>query len=323
MNKVFGVVGSASIDIYAVSRFFKHQKDQDQIVLDHNSQLWLDDSVQEASGAGLLSAIVFARQGLKTHLVTKTGADFFSKIINAVAEKEAITLNSNHESNKRHTDTTIHLSSGGSDQTNLHFTGSFTSLSKQDCSQLPAVLNWLHIATLPDEKSVLLHLLKVAKASQAKISINPRFVDSIASKTLLKTLAQCDLVVLSADEACILLGQHLQLEELAIATASLGLPHLVIYDSKQGAVAIENGKIYNADQKSHNTENDSTGAEVVFSAGYCCEYAKSSDITLALTFGLAQAYSVQTVAGATSAILQKPALEPLQVEEDLLKEGIE
>ena len=86
MSQVFGVVGSASVDIYAISRFFSRQKNQNQIVLDHGSQLWLDDSVQEPNGAGLLSAMVFARQGLETHLVTKTGTDVFSEIIDSVAQ---------------------------------------------------------------------------------------------------------------------------------------------------------------------------------------------------------------------------------------------
>ena len=319
MSQVFGVVGSASVDIYAISRFFSPQKNQNQIVLDHGSQLWLDDSVQEPSGAGLLSAMVFARQGLETHLVTKTGVDVFSEIIDHVAQKESISINSSH---KHHTDTTIHLASDGQDQTNLHFTGSFSSLSKADCSELPAVLEWLHIATLPADKSVLLHLLKIAKASHAKVSINPRFVDSISAKLLMKTLKQCSLVVISIDEARILTGEHLEIEELAQSLNLAGIDHITVYDPNAGAVAIENGKIYTTDQTKQSHQHDNTGAEVVFAAGYSCDYAKNSDVTLALTFGIAQAQSVQMVAGARSAILQKPALEPISVDEDFLTEDI-
>lgn len=322
MSQVFGAVGSASVDIYAISRFFSPQKNQNQIVLDHGSQLWLDDSVQEPSGAGLLSAMVFARQGLETHLVTRTGADVFSGIIDNVAQKESISINSSHESNKHHTDTTIHLASDGQDQTNLHFTGSFSSLTKADCSELPVVLDWLHIATLPADKSVLLHLLKIAKASHAKVSINPRFVDSISSKLLMKTLKQCSLVVINIDEARILTGEHLEIEDLAQGLNLAGIDHIVVYDPSAGAVAIENGKIYSTDQTKQSHQYDNTGAEVVFAAGYSCEYAKNADVTLALTFGLAQAQSVQTVAGARSAILQKPVLEPINVDEDFLTEEI-
>ncbi len=324
MKKSFGVVGSAAVDIYAVSRYFKPQvtNRHQQIVIDHGSQIWLDSTIQEPGGSGLLAAMVFARQGERVSLATKTGADIFSQIITKVAQDESIELYDDRETTKHHTDSIIHLTSEKIDQTIMRYSGSFLSLSRSDCNNLPEDLDWLHIATLPAEKSILQYLIKIAQKSHIALSINPHFIHTLPSRTLLKVLLQCEIVILNRDEASILLGTYCNIAQAAHKLYEIGLKHIVVYDDSEGVAVATNNLMYETIGVQQSKVIDSSGAEEVFAAGYVYKYLHSQDINQALTFGLAQASSVGLIAGARAGILKNPVLEPIKVEQYEFKEEI-
>ncbi|MBA3679537.1 carbohydrate kinase family protein, partial [Candidatus Saccharibacteria bacterium] len=281
-----------------------------------------DNAINEPGGGGLLAAILFARQGHKTHLLTKTGTDLFAQVLQNTLTDESVDVLSN-TSAKHHTDTVLHLTAEGHDQTVLYYSASYLSLEKSDCDLLPVSTSWLHIATMPADKAILQYLCKIASASNQKISINPQFVHTMPAKALMKILCKCEIVVLNRDEASVLLGAYCNSTEAAKELYLQGLRHIVIYDGSEGYTVMNQDTLYVANMPKKSKPLEVSGAEEVFAAGYVAEYTLTHDIESALTHGSAQACSVLTVAGARAGILQKPLLENLKVTiSNVLKETI-
>lgn len=311
----FGVVGSSSIDIFAVSKFFRPQTEnrQAQIILEHGSKLWLDDAINEPGGGGLLASIVFTRQEHDTYLLTVIANDLFGSEIKAVAKEEKFNLIGNTQAIKSHTDTTIHLSSNSQDQTTMHFDGSFNLLSKKDIPNLPKDSDWLHIASLPNEKAVLVKIIKYARTNNIQISINPRFIHNLPTRALLKVIRACDLLIINRDEACMLLGSFYSHIEAAKKLHDSKIKHVVVYAGDDGcAVAFENN-VYSVKPKNKIKPIEYSGAESVFAAAYTEKFAATLSLEQALTNAMAQACSVKTIPGARSAILKQPLLEPIEI----------
>lgn len=310
-----GVVGSSSIDVFAVSKFFRPQAEdrQAQIVLAHGSKLWLDDSINEPGGGGLLSSIVFARQDHKTYLLTVIANDLFGSEIKTVAREEGFALLGNIDAIKSHTDTTVHLSSNSQDQTTMHFDGSFNLLNKKDIQSLPTELDWLHIASLPKDKSVFSKIVKFAKSNSIQISINPRYTHNMSTKQFLKTIRNCDLLVINRDEASMLLGSFGSHIEVAKKLYDSQIKHVVVYGGDDGSAVAFKGNIYSIESNYKIKPIEYSGAESVFAAAYAEKYAATLSFEQALTHAQAQACSVKTISGARSAILKQPLLEPIKI----------
>ena len=310
-----GVVGSSSVDVFAVSKFFRPQTEQlqAQVVLEHGSKLWLDDAINEPGGGGLLSSIVFARQDHDTYLLTVIANDLFGNEIRTVAKEENFELLGNIDAIKSHTDTTIHLSSNSQDQTTMHFDGSFNLLNKKDVQSIPTDLDWLHIAGLPNEKSVLNKIVKFAKSHNIQVSINPRYSHNMSTKQLMKLICSCDLLVINRDEACMLLGSFCSHIEAAKKLYDSHIKHVVVYGGDDGSAVAFDGNVYSIDSNYKIKPIEYSGAESVFAAAYAEKYAASLSFEQALTHAQAQSISVKTISGARSAILKQPLLEPIEI----------
>lgn len=314
-----GVVGASCIDIFAVSKLFKpHLHDRTkQIVVDYGSNLWLDNAIHEPGGGGLLAAIVAARQGYVTNLLTKTGSDPFSQIIQKVLKDENVILLGT-ETPKHHTDTTIHLTSEGSDQTVLHYNASFLSLDKSDCKLIPHSLTWLHLASLPAEKSVLIHIFKLAEKSGIPISLNLQFVHTLPPKLILKVLRRCNIVIINRDEASVLLGSYCTATQAAEKLHEHGVDHVVVYDGLESSTVIADNTFFTTSSYRNTKPLETSGAEEVFAAAYVVDYLENQNVERALTHASAQACSVLTVAGARAGILKRPVLEPMTIEAKII-----
>lgn len=310
-----GVVGSSSIDVFAVSKAFRAQKEDRQanIVLAHGTKLWLDDAINEPGGGGLLSSIVFARQDHTVSLLTVIANDLFGSEVRSVAEEEDFTLLGNIQAIKSHTDTTIHLSANSQDQTTMVFEGSFNLLNKKDIITLPSDLDWLHIADLPNEKAVLSKLVKYAKSNNIQISINPRSLHNTPVRSILKTIRSCDLLIINADEASILLGGFYTHIEAAQKLHDCKIGHVVVYGGDDGSAIAFDQSVYSIVPNYKIKPIEYSGAESVFAAAYAEKYAATLSIEQAINHAQAQACSVKTISGARSAILKQPLLEPIEI----------
>lgn len=310
-----GVVGSSSIDVFAVSKYFRPQKEDRQanVILEHGSKLWLDDAINEPGGGGLLSSIVFARQDHDVQLLTVIANDLFGSEIRSVAEEENFQLVGNIEAIKSHTDTTIHLSSNSQDQTTMCFEGSFNLLSKKDIGSLASDLDWLHIADLPNEKAILSKIVKFARSHNIPISINPRSIHNTPVKSTLKTIRACNLLIINADEASVLLGGFYSHIEAAQKLHLSKIKHVVIYGGDDGSAVAFNQTVYSVESNFKIKPMEYSGAESVFAAAYAERYAATLSIEQAITHAQAQACSVKTISGARSAILKQPLLEPIEI----------
>lgn len=310
-----GVVGSSSIDVFAVSKSFRpHKEDrQTNIVLEHGAKLWLDDAINEPGGGGLLSSIVFARQDHDVQLLTVIANDLFGSEVRSVALEEKFGLLGNIEAIKSHTDTTIHLSSNSQDQTVMCFEGSFNLLSKKDVGSLPSNLDWLHISDLPNDKAVLSKTVKFARANNIQTSINPRSLHNTPVKSILKIIRACDLLIINPDEASLLLGGFYSNIEAAKKLHDSKIKHVVVYGGDDGSAVAFNQTIYSITPNYKIKPIEYSGAESVFAAAYAERYAATLSIEQAITHAQAQACSVKTISGARSAILKQPLLEPIEI----------
>jgi len=310
-----GVVGSSAVDIFAVSKFFRPQlgDQRSHIVLEHGSQLWLDNAINEPGGDGLIASLVFARQANTTQLLTRIANDLYGDIIKTIAAEEHVQLMGNIHTTQTHTDTTLHLRSASQDQTILHFTGSYLRLNKADLANLRPDIDLLHIASLPTEKSLLNKLLAFAKRNTIEVSINPRFIHTLPSKALLKILRACNIVVINQDEASLLLGTYCSCIEAAEKLSRAGIGHIVVYCNDAQSVVVKDSVAYIAQEPPKNKSIDGSGAEAVFAAGYVEQFVKSANVGLALSHGLRQAASVKTIIGTRSGILKQPVFDTLKI----------
>ncbi len=316
MTKKYAVIGSSAVDVFAFSKFFRPQanaNDSSTILLSHGSQLWLDNSMQEPGGNGLLSAITFARQNNNVDLYTKLSSDLFGKALEQITSDEKISLCGEYISAKHHTDTVLHISANGKDQTTLIYNESFNSFSKKSINKINNKVDYLHVASLPSEKSTLSSIVKWANKHQIKVTANLQYLNSLPSRYFIKFFKRCEIVVLNHDEACLLVGGFCSTLEVANKLSEIGLNHFVIFGEKAESVAYFQDKFYTATLKIKSNILEYTGVEAVFSAAYVEEFYKSADIIKALTRAITQASSVMTVAGARAGILYKPVRKPMSV----------
>lgn len=320
MSSEITVLGACGFEIFAVSKYFKPQKEdtQNNISFAHGSQLWLDNAIHEPGGNALVAAITCARQGVKTNIISVIGRDSLGLSLKKIAKQEEIDTTHLIENAAHHTDLNLHLTYQGHDETTFHYPGSFLSLDKKS---LPSsLIGWLHIATLPPEKSVLLTLKKILKNHKGGISIHPRFVHALPTRVLSKILHMCDLVFFNRDEASIYLGGFFSIEEAAIKLYQSGLKNCVVYDGKNGCALIHNDTLYLADSYTKDKALDITGAEDSFSGGYISALLTNRNIIDALTLAIAQADSVMGIIGSRAGILQNPVLKQLNVKKSNLNQ---
>lgn len=318
MNTEVLVFGSTGYDIFAVSKHFKAQSEgsmQQSIVLDHPSQIWLDNCISEPGGNALLAAIALSRQGIEPQLVSVIGADGIGKALRSIIKEESISDAFLSSTAAHNTDTHIHITSAGADQTILHYTGAFLSTTKSDVLALEQKFSWLHIADIPADKKVLQALLKLAKENNAKVSINPRYVHTYHSSWLLKVLKSCDWVFLNRDEASLLLGGYFTLSEAAEKLQASGIQNGVVFDDVDGSATFTAGMNYVAELYANSKILEPSGAEAVFCAAFVSSVIEQQPIETCITHASAQACSVRSVVGARAAILQKPALRKLTIKQ--------
>lgn len=315
MSKKYAVIGSSAIDIFAVSKFFSSQKTDEHSLInfEHGSQIWLDNAIYEVGGNGLLAAITIARQSNKVDLFTKISSDIFGKTLEATAKEEKISLKGDYVSAKQHTDTTIHMSSSGKDQTQLLFAGSFSDFSKKSLPPYKNDINYLHITNITSDKNLLIKLVKWCNKNNVKLSANLQYINVIPTRLLLRFFKQCNVVILNHDEACLLVGGFCSAMQAAQKLFEQGISHCVIFGDKAESVTCIDGKIFSASINIKSNTLEYTGVEAVFAAAYIEEYYKSSDVKKSLTRAITQAVSVMTIFGARSGILYNPVRKEMNV----------
>ena len=86
MNLDIITVGSVGFDIFISGKSIKPSlmSKDDSITLQSGAQYQVDHSVYEAGGPGLNSAICFARQGIKTGCIARTGKDHLANQIKII-----------------------------------------------------------------------------------------------------------------------------------------------------------------------------------------------------------------------------------------------
>ncbi len=309
------VFGSSGFDIFAVSKHFRgHGEGVEQTIkFDHPSQIWLDNAITEPGGAALLSAITFARQDIETNLLSVIGTDALGRALKNIIKEENILSNAVCETSSHSTDTHIHITSSGRDQTILHYTGAFLSMAKKEIKNNVLPFNWLHIADIPSDKKTVMSLLKLATKANARISINPRYVHTFHSTWLIKAFQQCNWVFINRDEASLLLGGYFPLREAAEKLSASGITSGVVYDNIDGCCVFNSGDIYEAGLYGNSKMLEPSGSEAVFSAAFIASILQEKTIEECITTASAQAASTKSVVGSRSAILKKPALRPLKI----------
>lgn len=315
MNSPLLVYGSTGFDIFAVSKNFRGQGEgvEQTVMFDHPSQIWLDNAITEPGGSALLAAITIARQSIETNLLTAIGSDAPGKALKKVIQEENINESAIYQTSSHGSDTHIHLTSSGRDQTTLHYTGAFLSLGKKEINSNVLPFRWLHIADIPPDKKTLQALLALANKASARVSINPRYVHTYHSSWLIKVFKECDWVFINRDEASLLLGGYFSLREAAEKLQASGISAGVVYDNIDGSATFYANNIYEAGLYGNSKMLEPSGGEAVFSAAFVAATLQEKTIEERITTASAQAASVKSIVGARSAILKKPALRTLKI----------
>lgn len=309
------VLGSSAMDVFAVSRRLKPEKHErrELIVLPSEHTLWLDNAIHDAGGGGLIAATLAARQGLHPALVSKIGADIFAKTVVQVLDEEGIASDYIVQDRKHHTDSTVHLTVSGHNQTLLSYQGSYISLLTKELKFPKLSKGWLYIATLPAEYKMLRSIVNWAHEHKLKIAIHPNNVHTMKSNRLWPLLAECELVIMNRDELCLLLGGYYKPTDALIAAHQNGLSRLALYDGLQGSYYLEGLNIFSAPAYKKIKPLEQTGAEDGFAAAFVTAVIQNEPAPRCISLASAQAIAAMSVVGGRSGILRKPLVKDLKI----------
>ena len=316
MNYDVVCFGRAGFDIFVGSRKLKNKKtsNKNHISLDFDSSYPIDQSVYALGGCGFNSAMTFARQGLKTAFISRTGRDHFANQLKQVAKHEQIDTNLLISKSEHRTDMNIHLLTGVSKEILLSYTKSFDSLVGRDINFPGLRTKLLYIAELPKDKRLLNFLLDWCKINKVVMFVNITSLQGHKLGNILNAMSVAGNVLLTKEsaEAMFASDKQISITDMFEKIKSLGISRAVVYDVTSESHVLEDSNIYSFGSYKKVKPVDMTGVNDAFASGFVASYFINSNFEESMAMASANACSVLGVLGTRSGILKKPVLKKMK-----------
>ena len=316
MNLDIISVGSAGFDIFISGKDIRPSQfaSDGTLELQDNNSYDIEHSVYEAGGTGLNAAITFARQGIKTGCIARTGKDHLANQIKIIAKHEELESELLVSNPEHHTDMNIHMVTERSHEIKLDYQNSANSLKASDIRFPELSARLVYLAELPTDLRLYKFFENWAKIKGAQLALNLSSSKGYKRSHLNFVLSSVDRIMMPMYFASELFGGVSDPAELTRQLIALGTKSVLLYDVNKEAYAYEDSTLYSCGQYKNINALDFTGAEDVFSASYTASVFQQKSVAEALTFASANACSVLEVFGARAGILKKPALRTIKVQ---------
>ncbi len=313
-------VGSAGFDIFVSGKELKPGLLQNESAIslldDHSYNI--EHTVYETGGSGLNSALTFARQGIKTACLSKTGRDHLANQIKIVARHENIGTELFVNKPEHHTDMCIHIVTERMNEIRLNYLNSLHSLRGKDLRFPGLKTRVLYLAELPTDFKLAKFLALWARANGAQLVTHISSSSSYRPKQLEYLLKRSSKLLVQAYHLTQFGFDRSNAVDAIRYFQSLGIQSALVYDVQGSSYAFEDQTVYTVGQFRKTNPLDLTGASDVYAASYLAGLFQQKSVPEALTFASANAISVMSVMGTRSGILRKPALRTMKTQTTIL-----
>ena len=320
MNLDIITVGSVGFDIFISGKSIKPSlmSKDDSITLQSGAQYQVDHSVYEAGGPGLNSAICFARQGIKTGCIARTGKDHLANQIKIILKHEGIEHELLINNPEHHTDLDIHIVTERAQDIDLSYKNSVNSLRGHDVRFPGLTARALYLAELPVDFKLFKFFVEWAKSCGASLIANVTSTSGYKTKQMNYALSRLTSMMMPIDFASSFFDGVSDSAEIIRQLSALGSKSVLLYDVSKESYAFHDQTMYSCGTYKKVNPLDMTGANDIFAASYASAIFQQKTVPEALTFASANACSVLEVFGTRAGVLRKPALRTIKVETGVL-----
>lgn len=320
MNFDVITVGSAGFDIFASGPDLKPGRvtNKQAISLVNKAEYELDHVIYETGGSGLNSAFTFARQGIKTACIAKTGRDHLANQLKAVALHEGVGHELFINKAEHHTDLCFHIVTERASDIKLNYQNSLRSLRGRDLRFPGLKAQLLYLAELPVDFKLTKFFLQWARANKAEVVLHTNTINSYRTRQVDYILSKIDRLIFPLKNIGDFGFAPTQAVECIRYLKSLGVEHSLLYDELDHSYAFEDDTVYRAGVYRKTKPLDMTGVADVYAASFASALFQQKSVPAALTLASANAVSVMSVMGSRAGLLRKPALRTIKTKTSIL-----
>jgi len=251
-------------------------------------------------GGGVNTATTFARQGFKTAYCGMVGDDIPGREIAEHLKRLNIESGLMCLTKERATNNSVVLNAPGKDRVILVYRGASELLGNKCIQWDKMKAKLFYLAPLSGNLCRLTEqILEFAKKNETIVAANLGNSQLAMGRACIKSLlARIDVLILNKEEAAVLTGIKYDDEKGIIKKMAFMHPGTnVITKGKDGAVIIDNGKVYEANLKNFKVV-DVTGAGDAFASGFMSGMlATGNDIEYSMKLALVNAKHCLSIRG--------------------------
>lgn len=315
MNFDIVAVGRIGFDIFINGKSLKTStiNKEDALNLENNHTYEADHSIYEVGGSAMNSALTFARQGIKTGLISRMGNDYLSNQIREVAKKEGISTDFLLNIAEHHTDLDTHIVTERASEIVISYQNSTNSLRSKDIKFNNFSTRLIYISELPADYKLFKHLVEWGKINGAEVWANVSDLRNYKRRQVNYVLSNLDGLMMPMEFVAKVFNDVSDHKEILRQIVAFGSKNVLLYDVYDEAYASVDKVVYQIGRYKNINPLDKTGANDAFAAGYVSSIFQGKTIPDSLTLASANASSVLEVFGARPGILRKPALRTMNV----------
>lgn len=269
------------------------------------TEVEIDTITSHPGGAGVASAITFARSGHQTYFIGNIGHDHAGKTIFATLSDEKVNLEYTYIAKTLPTSQSIILLAPNSQSSVLTNLGAAKRVHNFEVKSLDHIEpDWIFASTLNGDFLTLGRFFRRGFALGAKIMFNPGPAELKHKEELHKLLKYTEILILNREEAEMVVGYRYM--SGLLTELNRFCPKVIITDGKNDFSAIDEQHTYKGHIYGKNIPPvDRTGAGAAFASGFLARFAHGDSFKNALHFGSTNAQSVIMQVGATAGIIKK------------------
>lgn len=293
-------IGSSLLDIFIKSNDLEASQNGTSQVLTYGDKTELSDFHIFTGGGASNTSVAFARLGLSTAVISETGNDEFSSLINADFQKEGVITNLLIQEKLERTGGSVILVGKNSERVALVHRGAASMLDPFD---IPAFWlsksKWVHLSSIGGRLETLQKIFKVLNNNQeTKMSWNPgkKELELLVEEKLNIEEVPCEVFFVNQEEWALVEPIH---EEIL-----LNFPQVVITKGKAGGEVHLFGKKRFEYEGQSTVSVDSTGAGDAFASAYVAALINGHEVSQAIAWGVKNAANVVAYFGGKLGLLR-------------------
>ena len=265
-------------------------------------------------GSATNTAVSFARQGLKTTVISRIGNDVSGETIIRELKKEKINTDFIQRDKLSPTAYSVIFLMPCGERTILSYKGCAEKLSFKEIPWNKIKTQWICIGSLGKEKNILKKIIEFAISKNIKLAINPGWQELIWLKEHPKWIDKFEIFICNQEEAAYFTDIPYTKEKHIFKKLDDLVKGVVVMTKGKNGSVISNGENIWKAGVFHQKAIDATGAGDAFTSGFISVFIRNKKINNkvieeAIRVGNANATSVIEHIGTKQGILYKKDLK--------------